>query len=61
MCQKRYAAGPLLLAGYEGMKNREANISLHAKPRLNEAVERLARLYEATASKNEAAMRRKEL
>jgi hypothetical protein len=34
------------VGGYEGMKAREAKIPLAAKPRLSEAAERMARLYE---------------
>ena len=48
--QKKYAeAEPLLLSGYEGMKQREAQIPGEGKPRLTEAMARLERLYEATA------------
>ena len=40
--QKKYAeAEPLLLAGYEGMKQREAKIPPEGKVRLTEALERL--------------------
>ena len=47
--QKKYAeAEPLLLQGYEGMKQREAQIPQAGKVRLAEATERLVRLYEAT-------------
>jgi tetratricopeptide (TPR) repeat protein len=47
--QKKYSeAEPLLLAGYQGLKQREATIPLPAKVRLIAAVERLVRLYEAT-------------
>jgi tetratricopeptide (TPR) repeat protein len=54
--QKKYAdAEPLLLAGYEGMKKREANIPPQARPRLAEAVERLVQLYEALGKKDEVA------
>ncbi len=46
--QGKYAeAEPLLLAGYEGMKQREAKIPWNRKPRLVETVESLVRLYEA--------------
>jgi non-specific serine/threonine protein kinase/serine/threonine-protein kinase len=46
--QKRYAeAEPLLLAGYEGMKEREAKIPAPGKPRLPEAADRLVELYTA--------------
>jgi tetratricopeptide (TPR) repeat protein len=60
--QKKYAnAEPLLLAGYQGMKKREAKIPPPARPRLREAAERLVQLYEATGKKDEAARWRKEL
>jgi hypothetical protein len=54
--QKKYAeAEPLLLAGYDGMKQREVQIPPQGKFRLTEAVERLVQLYEATDRKDEAA------
>jgi tetratricopeptide (TPR) repeat protein len=60
--QKKHAeAEPLLLAGYEGMKQREAKIPLPGKPRLAEALERLVRLYEETNKPGEAAKWRAEL
>ena len=60
--QKKYAeAEPLLLAGYEGMKQREAKIPPPGKVRLTEALERLVQLYEALEKKDEAAKWRKEL
>jgi tetratricopeptide (TPR) repeat protein len=60
--QHQYAqAEPLLLKGYEGMRQREAMIPPPAKARLTEALERLARLYDATEQKDKAAERRKEL
>jgi serine/threonine protein kinase/tetratricopeptide (TPR) repeat protein len=47
--QKKYAAaGPLLLAGYEGMKEREKKIPPQGRLRLPEAAERLIELYKAT-------------
>ena len=59
--QKKYAeAEAMLLAGYEGMKKREAKIPPQGKVRLTEAVERLVQLYEATDKKDEAAKWRKE-
>jgi hypothetical protein len=46
--QKKYAeAEPLLLAGYEGMKKREATIPPQGMDRLPEAALRLVQLYEA--------------
>ncbi len=60
--QKKFAdAEPLLLAGYEGMKQREKAIPAQAKIRLPEAVERLVQLYEATGKTDEAAKWRTEL
>lgn len=60
--QKKYAdAEPLLLAGYEEMKQREAKIPEQGKVRLPEAIERLVQLYEARDKKDDAARWRKEL
>ena len=60
--QKKYAeAEPLLLAGYEGMKQREAKIPPLSKFRLTEALERLVQLDDALEKKDEAAKWRKEL
>jgi serine/threonine protein kinase/tetratricopeptide (TPR) repeat protein len=53
--QKKYAAAePLLLKGYEGLEQRAATIPPYARVRLEEAVERLAALYEATDRPAEA-------
>jgi eukaryotic-like serine/threonine-protein kinase len=47
--QKKYAdAEPLLLAGYEGLKQREKTIPPPGKVRLPEALDRLIELYTAT-------------
>jgi eukaryotic-like serine/threonine-protein kinase len=54
-------AEPLLLAGYEGLKQREQTVPEQGKIRLPEAVERLVQLYEATGKKDEAAKWRMEL
>ncbi len=55
LAQKKYAdAEPLLLAGYERMKQREAKIPPQGKIRLTEALERLVQLYEAMGPKDEA-------
>jgi hypothetical protein len=44
--QKKHAeAEPLLLAGYEGLKQRETTIQQQGKIRLTEALERLVQLY----------------
>ena len=53
----KYAdAEPLLVAGYEGMKQRQATIPAPlGNTRLSEARERLVRLYEAWGKKDEAA------
>jgi tetratricopeptide (TPR) repeat protein len=61
--QQKYAdAEPLLLAGYKGLKARANRIPVvHRALLLNEALERLVRLYEATGKKDEAARWRKEL
>jgi eukaryotic-like serine/threonine-protein kinase len=53
--QKKYSeAEPLLLAGYQGMKEREATITSTFKIRLVEALERLVQLYEAMGNKEKA-------
>jgi tetratricopeptide (TPR) repeat protein len=60
--QRKYAdAEPLLLAGYEGMKQRQDKIPPAGKMRLPEALERLVRLYEATGRKDKADEWRKKL
>jgi hypothetical protein len=59
--QKKYAdAEPLLLKGYQGMKQRQKIIPPAGLVRLTEAVERLVQLYEATGQKDEATRWRKE-
>ncbi len=52
---------PLLLAGYEGMKRRDAMIPGNSKFRLTEAVVRLVRLYDAWGKPDEAAQWLREL
>ena len=60
--QKNYSgAEPLLLAGYEGMKEREAKIPPQGKIRLTEAIQRLVDLYDAWGQKEKADERRKNL
>jgi hypothetical protein len=54
--QKKYAeAEPLLLAGYQGMKQRQQSIPPQGKIRLPEAALRLVQLYEALGKKDEVA------
>jgi len=53
--QKQYVeAEPLLLDGYKGMKDREAKIPPQGKVRVTDALERLAKLYEAWDKKDQA-------
>ena len=54
--QKKYAeAEPLLLSGYEGMKQREKSIPAAGKIRIQEAIQRVAEVYEATGQVEKAA------
>jgi tetratricopeptide (TPR) repeat protein len=60
--QRKYAdAEPLLVAGYEGMMQREKTIPPQGKIRIPEATERLVQLYDALGKKDDAAKWRKEL
>jgi hypothetical protein len=60
--QKKYAqAEPLLLAGYDGLKQRRAKIPLQQLFRLTRAIQRLVRLYTAWGKPEEASRWRKEL
>jgi hypothetical protein len=60
--QKKYSdAEPLLLAGYEGLKNNEQVIAPQTKSSLMDALHRLVDLYEATGKRDDAARWRKEL
>jgi tetratricopeptide (TPR) repeat protein len=53
--QKKYAdAEPLLLKGYEGLKEREKSLGPRDAPRLPEAIDRLIELYTATNKPDEA-------
>ena len=53
--QKKYAdALPLLLRGYEGLKQREKAIPAAAAPRIPDALDRLIELYTATGKPAEA-------
>jgi tetratricopeptide (TPR) repeat protein len=54
--EKKYAeAGPLILEGYQGLKEREATMPPTAKGTLPEAIETLVQFYEATHQPEEAA------
>src|SRR5262249_40891842 len=60
--QKKHAdAEPLLAAGYEGMREREARIPVPGRFRLMDALERLVQLYETTGQKEQAAAWRTKL
>ncbi len=60
--QKKYAeAEPLLLAGYEGMKQREEKIPPGGNVRMTEAIDQLVQLYEAWGQPERAAMWRAKL
>jgi tetratricopeptide (TPR) repeat protein len=60
--QKRYSeAEPLLLAGYDGMKRREAGIPPVRMFRMTEAIERLVQLYEAWGQPEKTAVWRAKL
>jgi hypothetical protein len=60
--QKNYAeAEPLLVSGYDGMKQRHERIPAEDKPLLKEAVESLIQLYETTARPDKAAEWRQKL
>jgi serine/threonine protein kinase/tetratricopeptide (TPR) repeat protein len=62
LAQKKYTeAEPLLVQGYEGMKQREGNIPAADKVRLTEALERLVQLHEVCGKPDEAARWRAEL
>jgi tetratricopeptide (TPR) repeat protein len=54
--QTNYAAAePLLLAGYEGMKQREDKIPANGRIRLKQSLQRLVQLYEASGQSAKAA------
>lgn len=53
--QKHYdGAEPLLIAGYEGMKQRENKIPAQSKPQLSESSERIVQLYESWGKPDKA-------
>jgi tetratricopeptide (TPR) repeat protein len=56
LARRQYAeAEPLLVSGYEGMRQREEKISADGKMHPKEALERLVQLYEATGQPEKAA------
>jgi eukaryotic-like serine/threonine-protein kinase len=60
--QQKYSdAAPLLVQGYEGMKQREVKIPSQARVFLTEALERLVQLYDAWEKPKEAMRWREEL
>jgi tetratricopeptide (TPR) repeat protein len=59
--QKCQDAEPLLLSGYEGMKQRQDKIPSQEKARLIEGLKRLVKLYESWDKKDKAMTWRKEL
>jgi hypothetical protein len=62
LSQKKYAeAEPLLLNGYEGMKQREDKIPANSVGSLTGALERLVQLYDAWGKKDKADAWRKKL
>jgi eukaryotic-like serine/threonine-protein kinase len=62
LAQRKYAdAEPMLVSGFDGMKQRELKIPPEGKDRLTKALERLVQLYEATGRQEEVAKWRKQL
>jgi hypothetical protein len=60
--QAKYAeAEPLLVSGYEGIKQREVGIPRAANPPVAESIKRLARLYELTDRADQTAEWKKKL
>jgi eukaryotic-like serine/threonine-protein kinase len=59
--KKRAEAEPLLVQGYEGLRQRAAKIPKERRPRLAEAMERLVQFYDAWGKPDEAARWRREL
>jgi hypothetical protein len=60
--QRKYSeAEPLLVEGYEGMKQRAAKIPPQGKIRLTEALQWLVQLYSAWDKPEQAATWRREL
>jgi tetratricopeptide (TPR) repeat protein/tRNA A-37 threonylcarbamoyl transferase component Bud32 len=59
--EKYATAEPLLLAGYQGMKERESTIPPNEKTRLAEDIKRLLQFYQALDKKDDAVKWQKEL
>jgi hypothetical protein len=60
--QKKYVEGePLLLSGYQGLKDHESKIPFHRKNQLKDAGQKLVQLYEATGQSDQAAQWRQKL
>ena len=60
--QKKYAeAEPLVLKGYEGLKERKWALAQHQTYRLPDALARLVQLYDTWGKPDEAARWRKEM
>ncbi len=59
--QKYEEAEPLLLKGYEGMKERERTIPALARIRMTEALQRLVQLHQATDNEEQSAKWQAEL
>jgi eukaryotic-like serine/threonine-protein kinase len=59
---KKYSvAEPLLIGGYQGMKERERSIPAYSKKLLSKAIERIVNLYDAWDKKDKAELWRKRL
>lgn len=62
MGEKKYSeAEPLLLAGYQGMTEREATMNRPFKVRLIDSLKRLVQFYEATENQDKTEEWRKRL
>ena len=60
--QKKFAeAEPLLLSGYEGMKQRQDKIPAASKPLLKDTLQRVVTYYQATGQLDRSAQWQKEL
>ena len=59
--QKYKEAEPLLLAGYDGLKQHQKDIPPQGRFNLADALRRLVALYDATGRRDEADRSRKEL